>query len=504
MGDELCQALSLSSGGVPCTVPNRKGHGSFCAPHACLRVSSRLRKIYKERGTDLAAWVGSQPAYIAARSNITDINFEDVKDHTLFQQLHAYLLRCHQLSSQCYEARKAHSAQFYPRSKELGHLGYEEVIKTFAHQHLRALDHLENTWFLKQAKERAWADNFKLLLREQTFLETAHGPTLTNLGQLLLDTRLEQWTNALGKKRSEMESSRQAALNVAKTVIDDEFLSLYVDTERHRYQELLLSLLWTEHQDTITGGSYEEGATPESSQVTSEDSFVIPFETRQEMECRLKNSALAPSELSNLLPRLAQVVAQIFVRLLLAKDRLLPIAMQCESIRDFVTHPTIRFNDILELCAMVSRGPSVKVVHAACLDLQRTEEISQSRWRQIDKFEEQHLSQGIPPDPVYGLDPPRITDHHVIKLCGQRIHICNADKRTVLDAQGWLALCCLIPRVSFQEMVSLCNDWPEFHNLVGAEARGLFTHMPWSPLLPGNFKSYHFPERVSQPPTPGI
>jgi hypothetical protein len=230
------------------------------------------------------------------------------------------------------------------------------------------------------------------------------------------------------------------------------------------------------------------------------------------LELMTKVSPLPDHEIDQLLKDVVEIKELLFCRLLLSHAALLPVALQANSIEEFLSNEKISETDLRDLCLKLER-PGLQEIRDACADLHRTEVENTSaemdseedenheqtkeqsvlskrlfsglgpkKWKPKKKRETHPLERTIADQSGAVVDFGEINDEGVytkklmrVKLCGKTIW--NYASNTAMTRHGWLHFSIIAKDHDLFSAIHLCRTWDEFFEL---STLALFHYFPAS------------------------
>ncbi|KAF2657234.1 hypothetical protein K491DRAFT_777340 [Lophiostoma macrostomum CBS 122681] len=221
--------------------------------------------------------------------------------------------------------------------------------------------------------------------------------------------------------------------------------------------------------------------------------------------------ALSDEEIDNLQEEISEVKNYLFCRILLSQASLLPVALQANSIEEFLSHNQVTQEHIRDICLKLERPP-LQDVRDACADFIRAEEEnpddedlgeqSDNDYASEDEEEERRkkyalvrgLKDGVPrkyqtkrekaakkqreamkqvmggDDATGILDFPDVTDESDyrrkkmrIKICGRNMY--NYPSEKALNRGGWYRFSIIAKDSDLYDAIQLCRNWNELFEL---------------------------------------
>jgi hypothetical protein len=262
---------------------------------------------------------------------------------------------------------------------------------------------------------------------------------------------------------------------------------------------------------------------------------VIEMETREQMRERLRKPTkferstgwyvagtgptgletqtpvLPDNEIEQLLNEVAEIKSFLFCRILLSQSTLLPVAVQAESIEDFLANAEVTREHLRDLCLKLER-PRLQDVRDACADFLRERDgvedleepepptVEVDEYAPKSRIPEEYqfkIKKGLMPERYQTnreksamkagkragkkskafdgenngpLDFGKVTDESQytrkrtrIKICGRYMYDYPSEK--ALNRGGWFHFSIIAKDSSFFDAVELCRNWNEFFEL---------------------------------------
>lgn len=218
-----------------------------------------------------------------------------------------------------------------------------------------------------------------------------------------------------------------------------------------------------------------------------------------------KSAPIPDEEIDTLIEEIAEVKLLLFCRLLLSHASLLPLAIEANSVQDFLDNVEVTTEGLRDLCLKVER-PSLQDVRDACADFVRAEageneedsdddaDMQVAEYEEKPRIPEKYEMSFLKPDKaipkVYktkreqalakeqeqkrkllegiALQLPELETEEKgkrvrIKVCGRYISHYPSEK--ALPRGGWYHFCLIAKDSELHDAIQLCRNWNEFFEL---------------------------------------
>ncbi|KAA8908778.1 hypothetical protein FN846DRAFT_944613 [Sphaerosporella brunnea] len=190
----------------------------------------------------------------------------------------------------------------------------------------------------------------------------------------------------------------------------------------------------------------------------------------------------------------------MMIRLITKNPAFLIVALECESLNEFLAHPNLRNTDLRDLALQLALN-SKELIRDACSDywaeiaLEKEQKAVPSTGKAEPEGKQKQLAIGssqpkavsapkkngkfiivdgkkIPV--LQGKDEPEVVETHRterVLVCGRWIHNYPEERR--LPRRGWFQFA-MITGCNLWRAIELCNSWEEFHDLNHLSLQGYF------------------------------
>ncbi|RYP36854.1 hypothetical protein DL767_003244 [Monosporascus sp. MG133] len=285
-GQPTCQALNLSDG-QRCNEPATANNDIFCRFHA--KQCFGMYMGYKRRNVKLDALPNDAPEYLKSSSvPLANMMFEDVRDVSTLQAIHAHLFQEYVLLGRVIDARRLHHKHFYSLQMDYGHQSYLDILANRRHIVLRALERLERRTAEVLYEKEKW---FKWVrqVQEDDEANREKEQKKVKLEAAMFKRHWKKIQSRINAQREKEEKQRQdafleeayqervKAISLEDSDEDDERwdpIEDVVEDERSQYIDLIKHFLWMEQlpeEDPSSSNSAQPNPANEMEQPATEN-----------------------------------------------------------------------------------------------------------------------------------------------------------------------------------------------------------------------------------------